>query len=189
MICFHGTTQQGLKNILLGENEKHVSPWVVSDNDGAMYLYPLDKLVSSHEIDCSEEAFQMGVITSLESAIIQTCMNNETVIYSLVLNIPDELLVDDYSCENMADIASYIECNEFDPSMIIGVYKETLSIWDKPSILSNVRGLAYFNTSEVDEHLLNLAESLADADIYNELDLVGEHVPFNDIEELIQGLI
>ena len=50
----------------------------------------------------------------------------KNVLIVLVVDVPDELLQDDYSCENMEDVASFIEVCEFRKEWIIATYQKPI---------------------------------------------------------------
>lgn len=164
MKCFHGTTKKGLNAILNADGYKPNSPWTVSDNDGAMYLWPADKLESQYDF---EDLNQM-IIHAFESAEIQAVIEDTTEIFVLELEIPDELLQDDFSCDNMADVASFIETGQFNKSMLVNIYTCKLNRWNAPFIIANLLGNPNFNQWAVDEDLLTLAETLQQGDFYRD---------------------
>ena len=164
MKCFHGTTKKGLNAILNAEGYKPNSPWTVSDNDGAMYLWPQNKLEDQHDF---EENDQM-ICHAFESAEIQAVIEDTTEIFVLEMEVPDELLQDDFSCDNMADVASFIETGQFNKDMIVKVYTCKLNRWNAPFIIASLLNNPNFNQWAVDEDLLELAETLQGADFYRD---------------------
>lgn len=164
MKCFHGTTKKGLNAILNSDGYKPNSPWTVSDNDGAMYVWPENKLIDQYEF---EEIDQM-ICHAFESAEIQAVVEDSTEVFVVELEIPDEMLEDDFSCENMADVASFIDMDSFSKEMIINVYKATLNKWNAPFVVANLLSNPNFNQWSLDEDLLSLAESLQNTDFYRE---------------------
>ena len=83
MKCFHGTTKKGLNAILNVDGYKPNSPWTVSDNDGAMYLWPQNKLEDQHDF---EENDQM-ICHAFESAEIQAVIEDTTEIFVLEMEV------------------------------------------------------------------------------------------------------
>ena len=164
MICFHGTTKKGLKAILSGVNHKPTNPWNVSDQDGAMYVWPSDKLKVQYDL---EEEDQM-ICHAFESAEVQAVTSEEEDVFVMVLDIPDELLEDDFSCENMSDVASCINLTEFDKSMVVSVMTHKLNKWNAPFVISGLLSNPNFNSYSLDEGLLLAAESIASCEIYRE---------------------
>lgn len=158
MICFHGTTRKGLNSILNNSGVKPTSPWTVSDNDGAMYVWPSDKLENQYDFEEKETM----VCHAFESAEIQAVFSQETEVFVLELEIDNDLLEDDYSCDNMSDVASLIDMNDFDKSMIKNVYKFKLNLWSFPFIVAGLLSNDCFNKYSVDPDLLEVAESLGE---------------------------
>lgn len=175
MLVYHGTTAQGLQNIINGSEEKHVSPWTVSDNDGIMYVYPSDKVAREHGLDLEEdfeEVQQYARQACFEQAQLQVLCNDETEIFVIEFDIDESLLEDDYSCDNMAGIASCFNMGEFDASSIQSIVKHTVNIYHKPFIAAPVLHNPNFNVAALDPALLAAAETIADAGVY--LDAVSE---------------
>jgi len=161
MKCYHGTTAKGLKAMLKGIKSKHTNPWSVSDNDGLMYVWPEDKLINGYDY---EEESQF-IYQAFESAQIQALVTQEEMLYCVVLEIGDEILQDDYSCENMDSIASTIYISEFDTNMIVKIYECKQNKWHFPIILKGLLKNEYFNKYSIEESLLQVAEALPD-DLY-----------------------
>ena len=164
MICFHGTTKKGLNSILNNAGIKPNAPWVCSESDGSMYVWPQDKLESSYDF---EEKDQF-ICHAFESAEIQAVVADETEVFVIELNIPDDLLEDDYSCDNMSDVASVIDMSDFTTDMIVKVYSNTLNKWNAPFVISNLLSNQEFNTYSLDEDLLAAAEVIQQAEIDKE---------------------
>ena len=156
-----------MRAILEGSKSKPNSPWSVSDNDGLMYVWPEDKLINGYDYE-EESHF---IYQAFESAQIQALVTQEEMLYCVVLEIEDEILQDDYSCENMNSIASTIYMSEFDTGMIVKVYKCKQNKWYFPIILKGLLKNEYFNKYSIEESLLQIAEALPE-DLY--LDEVRE---------------
>lgn len=164
MKCFHGTTTKGYNAITKGGTEsKPCSPWTVSDEDGCLYVWPQNKLEESYAY---EDINQM-IIHAFESSEIQAVFTQDRNLFVLELEIPDELLEDDYSCENMSDVASFIDSSNFDKNMIVKVYKCDFNIWKSPFIVKSLLCNVHFNKWSIDEDLLQVAENLCE-DYYYE---------------------
>ena len=171
MLVYHGTTAQGLQNIINGSEEKHVSPWTVCDNDGIMYVYPSDKVAREHGLDLEEdfeEVQQCARQTCFEQAQLQVLCNDETEIFVIEFDIDESLLEDDYSCDNMADSASCFDMKEFDASRIQSIVKHTVNVYHKPFIAVNVIHNHNFNVDALDPELLAAAETISEAGVYLE---------------------
>ncbi len=173
MKCFHGTTKKGLKSILANVGTKPNAPWVCSEDDGSTYVWPQNKLEDSYDF----EEHEQFVCHAFESAEIQAVIADEQEVFVLELEIPDHLLEDDYSCDNMAEVASLIEMSDFETNMIVSVYKKTLNKWNAPFVIANLLGNEQFNTFCIDENLLEAAEAIQSAEIYK------EPTEFYDFEE------
>lgn len=162
MLCFHSTGSiHSLNAILKGDmSRKSETVWDVSDNDGCFYVYPKDKLIDSYGYEEDDKDSMINLV--FENGIIQTVCNDGDKAYVIELDIPDELLQDDYSCSNMSDIASFIECDDFDTSMIKTVYQKEVSIYFKPFIVMSLIDNKNFTDMYIDDNLLLVADSLAD---------------------------
>lgn len=177
MICYHGTTKTGLNAILNGASSKPNTPWVVSDNDGAMYMWPSDKINESNDHDNVDLE---GINSGFESAQVQCLVSGEVDLFVLKMTIPDPLLEDDYSCKNMATSASFIDMDKFHKQMIVSVYHYRINVWHKPFLVSSLLQNPHFNKWAIEPELLDVAEMLDGEflpDIYefdySELDLEG----------------
>jgi len=152
MKCFHGTTLRGLEAIKNKSENKPTNPWCCSDNDGAMYFWPLNKL--------DEEDVNMGIQQAFESAQVQGAMAEDFELYVLEVEVPDELLEDDYSAENMETVASYIDISAFDYKMVVKVYKVKMNPWLAPIVIAALLNNHHFNKDAVGESLMAVAEAL-----------------------------
>lgn len=166
MICFHGTTTKGLQCILDNVGSKPFAPWVCSEDDGMMYVYPLNKVAENHCTEDEEETISRGLDSAFESAQIQCAIAQEETMYVLVLDIPDNLLEDDCSCENMSDVASMLEMTEFNTSMVKSVYECSFNKWYAPFVLVGILDNPQFNVDCLDKPLLDLAERLRETEYF-----------------------
>ena len=171
MICFHGTTSKGLQAILSGDNFKPNSPWTVSDNDGSMYLWPAEKIAASFD-QCTVEEMEIiqdnGITQAFESAQVQAITSEDFDLYVLELVIDTDLLQDDFSCENMSDAASFIDCDQFNKDMIKKVYHFKMNKWYAPILAASFLGNQYFNKWGLAPELLEIAEALEGGDTWHE---------------------
>ncbi len=189
MKCYHGTTKNGLRAILANYNHKPTNPWSVSDQDGAMYVWPLNKIdgYNGDEIDTTEDR---GLSQAFESSQIQAVHSEDYNLYVLELEIDDESLEDDYSCENMADLASFIPISEFNKDMIKKVYHYKMNKWHAPFVISGLLDNSNFNTYSIDESLLEVSQTLRDQSIYNEDIYIFEEYTEVNIENLaVEGVL
>lgn len=155
MICFHGTTSKGLAAIKANDGFKPNNPWCCSDNDGAMYVWPTNKLDEPDELE-------IGIRMGFESAQVQAVTSNDFELYVLVIDVPDEILEDDYSAENMESSASYLNMTDFDYAMVKKIYTVKMNPWHSPFVLSGLLNNDHFNKYSVDEALLAVAKNVAD---------------------------
>lgn len=179
----HGTTLEGLKAILTGAGKSELSnPWTVSDNDGQMYFYAVEKALD--EWDTIEEALESCQRASMENARMQAAFTGKpTDVYVLTCEIDPDLLEDDYSCENMGGVASQMACTDFDIGTVVAVHKLELSIWDYPVVLACMLNNNLFNWGEVDPRLMALAKNVSD----DAFDSLYEHeLQEVDKEELVK---
>lgn len=165
MICYHGTTEKGLKAILEG-GRKPNNPWSVSDNDGCMYFWPSDKLADEYLTDNIED---QGIQRGFESAQVQAAVSQEEKLIVISINVPDEMLSDDLSCENMENTASYIYCSDFNKSMIVKTFEFTMNKWAFPFVIKSLLNNEYFNEYCIEDDLLRVAQMLPDNTFIDEL--------------------
>jgi hypothetical protein len=150
-----------------------------SENDGEMYVWPQNKLEDS----CDLEEHEQFVCHAFESAEIQAVVSDEVGVFVIEMEIPDNLLEDDYSCENMADVASYVTMDDFETGMIVHIYRKTLNKWNAPFVISNLLGNGQFNKYCIDENLLEAAEAIQQAEIYK------DPTEFYDFEEVTKEVL
>ncbi len=175
MICYHGTTKKGLKAILSGANHKPTNPWDVSDQDGVMYVWPTDKLEAQYEYEDESQK----VCHAFESAEVQAVTSDEEEVFVIVLDIPSGLLEDDYSCDNMSDVASTICMSDFTTDMIISVKAYKLNKWNSPFVVANLLQNEHFNTYAIDDGLLLAAETIAQGEFYKDPTEFYEYTEYN----------
>lgn len=161
MKCFHGTTLRGFEAIKNKAGHKPNNPWSCSYNDGAMYFWPMNKL--------DEEDEDLGIRQAFESAQVQAAVSEDFELYVLEVEVPDELLEDDYSAENMDSVASYINMSDFDYKMVVKVYKVEMNPWFAPIIISMLLNNTHFNRYSVGENLLRVAESMVNVEYFDDL--------------------
>ena len=151
MKCFHGTTQENFVNLLNGE-EKPSGAWNCSDSDGCFYVYPESKLDDVENLD-AEQITDEGIRNAMDSASITAAfqMKSQKIVI-LELDIPEDELQDDWSCENMSNVASFTE--NFDKSWIKKIYTTEFNAMYAPFFVPNLnnRNLGY-----VPDELRNIA--------------------------------
>ncbi len=161
MKCFHGTTQENFVNLLSG-GEKPSGAWNCSDSDGCFYVYPVSKFYDVEDMD-AEQITEEGIRNALDSASITAAfqMKSQKIVI-LELDIPEDELQDDWSCENMSDVASFTE--HFDKSWIKKIYTTDFNAMYAPFFVPNLnnRNLGY-----VPDELHNIAVMIQRSDEMN----------------------
>lgn len=169
MLTFHGTTSKGLQAILNSDGYKPSAPWTCSDNDNSMYLWPSNKIASMEgycENDDLDDIISRGIQQGFESAQIQAITSEDFELYVLMLEIDESILQDDFSCDNMSEIASFIDCDQFSGSMVKKVFHFKMNKWFAPILASQLLRNEYFNKWALSPELLTLAENLQNSEIY-----------------------
>lgn len=161
MKCFHGTTQENFVNLLSG-GEKPSGAWNCSDSDGCFYVYPVSKFYDVEDMD-AEQITEEGIRNALDSASITAAfqMKSQKIVI-LELDIPEDELQDDWSCENMSDVASFTEY--FDRAWIKKIYTTEFNAMYAPFFVPdlNNRNLGY-----VPDELHNIAVMIQRSDKMN----------------------
>lgn len=161
MKCFHGTTQENFVNLLSG-GEKPSGAWNCSDSDGCFYVYPVSKFYDVDDMD-AEQITEEGIRNALDSASITAAfqMKSQKIVI-LELDIPEDELQDDWSCENMSDVASFTEY--FDKAWIKKIYTTEFNAMYAPFFVPNLnnRNLGY-----VPDELHNIAVMIQRSDEMN----------------------
>lgn len=155
MKCFHGTTQENFLNLIYN-GDKPSGAWNCSDMDGNFYVYPENKIYGDDE----EERISEGIQQALGNAAITAAFQMKTQnIVILELDIPEDELNDDYSCDNMSGVASFTEY--FDLSWIKKVYITEFNAMFSPFCLPSLDNP---NLNYIDESLELLAKSIQQSD-------------------------
>lgn len=161
MKCFHGTTQENFVNLMNG-GEKPSGAWNCSDSDGCFYVYPVSKFYDVEDMD-AEQITEEGIRNALDSASITAAfqMKSQKIVI-LELDIPEDELQDDWSCENMSDVASFTEY--FDRAWIKKIYTTEFNAMYAPFFVPNLnnRNLGY-----VPDELHNIAVMIQRSDEMN----------------------
>lgn len=151
MKCFHGTTQENFVNLING-GDKPSGVWNCSDMDGCFYIHPVSKFYDVENLD-DEQIIDEGIKNALDSASITAAyqMKSQKLVI-LELDIPEDDLQDDWSCENMSDVASFTEY--FDKEWIKKVYTTEFNAMYAPFFVPNLnnRNLGY-----IPDELRNIA--------------------------------
>ncbi|WJN64766.1 hypothetical protein Erwinia_phage_Pistou_00129 [Erwinia phage Pistou] len=132
MLCVHGTTLENFKMMLANEG-KPSGAWNVSECDAATYFYPLDKIAKAECLEAddfdSESEYQDAVLEAAKRHARGNAMTTaaiaerDTKLIVFLADVPKHLLEDDYSCDNMADIASFIHEDDFKVEMIQKIWQ------------------------------------------------------------------
>lgn len=173
-IVTHGTTLDGFKAIMGNKGKQGLpAPWTVSDNDNQMYFYDAVAVSEEWGDEYSPEPAQRQ---SSEQAVLQLCSGGYggTVVV-LTCDIPDDLLEQDYSCDNMEN-ARCIPCDSFDPSWIVEIHTREVDQWVIPLHLACILDNSMFNTSQIPETLLTLAQAVGYNDCIYEFELDQQDV-------------
>nr|DAJ98496.1 MAG TPA: hypothetical protein [Caudoviricetes sp.] len=184
MKCFHGTTQENFLNLING-GEKPTGAWNCSDMDGYFYVYPVSKFCDVEEMD-EEQITNEGLRNALDSATITAAIQMKTQnIVILELEIPEDELQDDWSCENMSDIASFTE--HFDKDWVKKVYTTEFNAMYSPFFVPNLQNR---NLGYIDEKLEEVATFIQNADdssiIYcNMLDAMQESLTESVLSDVL----
>lgn len=191
---FHGTTKANYEQIL----EKGFSPrnmvWNCS-SDTDVYFYDTDKTNYDGEEeeyirqDCIRRAFESAQIT----AAVQGFNGSELIV--IEIQIDEEHVEDDYSCENMHHTASVVDVDDLEEHGEVKAVYEAEEGYN-PSlrffyIAHLVRDNNYINTYEF-THLEDKAcEVIANSEVYlydslMEFDFEDTETTFN-LKELVSG--
>ncbi|UNA00970.1 hypothetical protein Erwinia_phage_Rouille_00120 [Erwinia phage Rouille] len=132
MLCVHGTTLENFKMMIAGEG-KPSGAWNVSECDAATYFYPLDKIAKAECLELSdfddEADYQAAILEAAKrhargnATTTAAILERDAKLIIFLADVPDCLLEDDYSCDNMADIASFIHEDDFKVEMILKIWQ------------------------------------------------------------------
>lgn len=103
MVGYMGISQSNLKDLLNHTGKQHII-WECSSYDELCYVY-------EHQ----EDNDYIG--DCIFNALVQCIATRDNKIYVLELNIPDDIVSDDYSCENMEN-AKCFDSIHFNKDMI-----------------------------------------------------------------------
>jgi hypothetical protein len=168
MLCFHGMTEKAFKQWLNKENKDSLinvaSPWTCSDSDGFTYLHTIEHAFNECSTEDTDEAISFAIQQAKESAIIQAAINDDSTVFVFQLEIPDEHLIIDNSCENM----DYCRCidsnlfNKFAESATIQSFsvKRALHVFRIAGLINNPQ----FNKHAIDPDTIKAAEIVAQCD-------------------------
>ena len=169
MKAFHGTSLKNALAIVNGSTDKNTGIWSVSDNDGAFYFYPVNKIADEYGLDIEydfDDVIYQGINKAKWHGQAATCHapTDETTFVVLEMSIPDDLIEDDFSCPNMDSIASFINIDDLGKVTFDFLHVGSMSVYHRPYVLSNVVwNDECFTDSEIDPDLLAMANLLASA--------------------------
>lgn len=164
MKVVHGTTKEGL-DAIKNKTGKISGLWECSTTDSYTYVWPFDKVAKEYDCDNENETRERAIQLAFESAQVQAVNSDFDKIYVLELEIPDELLENDESCENM-QMASCFDSVCWDDVTIINIYENDFNMFYKPFIVCNLLNNDYFTWYDLDEKLVILAKALQGKDIF-----------------------
>jgi hypothetical protein len=155
---YHGTTLENVQAIMAG-GSKNSPTWSCSD-DHYLYLWSAEKIGDD---GCP-------IMRALESAQITAAIaGKDAKLVVLELTIDDELVEDDWSCENMADEASCIHFDDFKVDMVDDeVYYSEFSGYLSPFVLSTLLENQWFDSHSVSKSLMLVARALQGQEIFIE---------------------
>lgn len=132
MLCVHGTTLENFK-LMITRKGKPSGAWNVSECDAATYFYPLDKIAKAECLELSdfddEADYQAAILEAAKryargnATATAALLERDAKLIVFLADVPDYLLEDDYSCNNMADIASFIHEDDFKVDMLRKIWQ------------------------------------------------------------------
>lgn len=164
MKCFHGMTEKAFKQWIEGKCITNViSPWMCSEHDDMTYLHTIENSLSECDND-QDSAYCHAVQQAKESAIIQAAINSDSRVYVIEMDLPDDMLMVDNSCENM-DFCRCIDSDVFDSyrnKAKIGMHSINpyFHVFRIAGLIRNVQ----FNKYRLDSELVEAAEIISKAD-------------------------
>ena len=168
---FHGTTKEQLERMKSGKSKENAT-WICSD-DNLLYLWDLSK-VNEYEDNPRDYAIHLAFESAEVTAAIQ---GKDTELVVIELQLDDENVFDDMSCENM-DEASCIDFDDIDLSTaIVTEYRCNFNGYKSPYIVASLLGRQYFNESDIDSSLYDFALQLQNVDIYFESEFDFVEIP------------
>jgi hypothetical protein len=171
MLLYHGTSFESYEQIKREGFKPETPTWNVSEDDKT-YFYTIDKMMSSECLDDEEEAQQMAITRAFESAQItaalQKSLANKIVVIEIEIDENKVDVCDDDSCQNMADIASYIYNSDLTTSNIkhifIADYSPFFALYHAASIYGNEVGYPNFDLFTQAE--INIIEAIKGTEIF-----------------------
>ena len=180
MIHYHGTTLKNARKMIEGNfnpDSKPSGTWNCSD-DSFLYLYSSKKSEFSEEEDEAVIEFRT-VEQAFESAEITAALTNslERTLVVFAFEFPDDLkefIEDDYSAENMSNIADVINLHYVKKEHIVRTfvcengYEPMYRIFVLSGLFNGLTRNQYLNTSYLSGREEECIEAIADVDFYIE---------------------
>jgi hypothetical protein len=140
--------------------------------------------MKTHGIDTKDDAMEQGIRQAFEAGQIQAAMiGNSTKLVVLEMDIYSQDMSDDYSCNGMADMASFIDSDKFDIDRIKRVFVVDFNHWLSPMLLSGLLENEQFNKWGLDDNLRICAETMqgVELDYDNMLEFDYSETTINDL--------
>lgn len=185
-LCMHGTTQSRNFFEINFNSFKRDSCWNCSESDNKVYVWSLEALETQdpdlYDMVSFQKSYTLGNYPDLvqhapelfrfaqDSALIQAAhegVDNQVILY--LLDVPEEHLEADDSCENMTSARRFDPVN-FQFSWIKAVYSHPFKGFWSPFIVARQVANEYFNASTCSEDLLVLAKKIYQADLHIDLE-------------------
>lgn len=121
---FHGTTFENYLLIMKNGFSPEDMVWSCSD-DSEMYFYDDTKdgnyiLDWGNIEDLHNELIRNAFESAQITASVQGFTGNKLIVFEL--SVDEELIEDDYSCDNMSDVASVVSVDDLSLDMITNIY-------------------------------------------------------------------
>lgn len=177
-----GMTKEQYENLLI-KGGKGESSWSVSDGDNCIYFWNLEKIkeMEYENDDDYEASIDYAKQQAMWSGLTNVANFKSDYLVILTLSIPENLIDDDDSCENM-DEASCIHINDFDNKFIIEAEQAEVSTMLYPYILCGVTENKYFQLHNNDYLLSKLIEAVKDSDTLCDIIDNGYYLDFEKLD-------
>ncbi len=151
----HGITDTAYKMLMKGEG-KPSGPWMCSDRCGMSYLHSATKA----ELESDDVEYYI-IQQAIDSAVLQCPIFEDEIFHVLLLNIPSDYsgIEDDYSCENMENIADCIPEADL-KNFIVGVKSYSLSKYFHPFVICSALQNRYFSECNYPDSVVQCANAL-----------------------------
>ena len=168
---YHGTSKESYDNIIKnGFSSDKKMVWNCSYEEG-MHFFDIRKGDGDNIKDKINDCIYNGFFSAGISASVQNSLSNE--LYVFELSIDSDFIEDDYSCKNMSEIASYVDCEYLKLSDITAIYKaiDFYSPALKLAHLASVYDSEYLNIelSKIEQNAMEVL-NFSDLDIFEDLE-------------------